>query len=102
MVLPDSELETAQRMINESGAGMLAYGYIHTPYQRRVGKAVLLSVGAVNGSNDSDPRPAYTIVELGAAISVEVRRVDCPAEQLSKPGPFPVRSQPGVAITLWP
>jgi predicted phosphodiesterase len=121
VVLPDAPPQTAERMVSEAGAGLLAYGHIHTPYQRRVGAAVLLSVGAVSGSNDSDPRPAYTIVELGATISVEVRRVECPVEErllayehagielnveqrsaLSKPGPFPLRSQPGVAIRLWP
>jgi len=121
VVLPDAESEIAQRMVSESGARVLAYGHIHTPYQRRVGDSVLLSVGAIAGSNDADPRSAYTILDLGATVAVEVRRVDCPKvarlaayersgmslsdqrrASLFEPGALPVRSRPGAVITLWP
>ncbi|MFI4972282.1 MAG: metallophosphoesterase family protein, partial [Hyphomicrobiales bacterium] len=117
VVLPDADEEIAKRMVLEGRGRLLVYGHIHTPYQRRVGSAVLLSVGAVSGSNDADARPAYTIVNLNSAISVEVRRVDWPIEERlaaysrggverkfsrDEPGPFPVRSQPGVAVTVWP
>jgi predicted phosphodiesterase len=121
VVLADAASAIAQRMVNEAGARVLAYGHIHTPYQRRVGDSVLLSVGAIAGSNDADPRPAYTIVDLGSTVAVEVRRVDCPEvarlaayersgmilsdqrrASLFKPGTLPVRSRPGTAITLWP
>jgi predicted phosphodiesterase len=117
VVLPDADMEIAERMVREAGARLLVYGHIHTPYQRRVGDAALMSVGAVSGSNDADPRPAYTIVHLDTTISVEVRRVDWPPEERlaayrlagierrfsrDEPGPFPVRSQPGVAVTVWP
>jgi predicted phosphodiesterase len=121
VVLPDAGPELADRMIRAAEARLLVYGHIHTPYQRRVGDAAILSVGAVSGSNDADPQPAYTIVDLGATITAEVRRVEWPpAERLADyeaagveltaqqraslgvPGPFPVRSQPGVAVTLWP
>jgi predicted phosphodiesterase len=121
VVLPDAGPELAERMIREAEARLLVYGHIHTPYQRRVGDAAILSAGAVSGSNDADARPAYTIVDLGPSITAEVRRVEWPpAERLADyeaagveltahqrasvgvPGPFPVRSRPGVAITLWP
>jgi predicted phosphodiesterase len=117
VVLPDAGDVLAERMIREASARLVVYGHIHTPYQRRVGDAALISVGAVNGSNDADPRPAYTIVTVGETITVEVRRVDWPAhERLAayeaagverrfsrdRPGPFPVRSQPGVPVTVWP
>ena len=117
VVLPDANNELAERMVREAKARLLVYGHIHTPYQRRVGDAALISVGAVNGSNDADGRPAYTIVNLGTTITVEVRRVDWPVEERraayklagveprfsrDQPGSFPVRSQPGVAVTVWP
>jgi predicted phosphodiesterase len=117
VVLPDADEETADRMVREGGGRLLVYGHIHTPYQRRVGGSVLMSVGAVSGSNDEDARPAYTIVSLDTTISVEVRRVDWPIEERlaayrlagverrfsrDAPGPFPVRSRPGVAVTVWP
>jgi len=117
VVLPDADAEVAERMLSEASARLLAYGHIHTPYQRRVGDAALISVGAVSGSNDADPRPAYTIVTLDAAITVEVRRVDWPpGERLAayeaagverrfsrdSPGPLPVRSTPAIPVTAWP
>jgi predicted phosphodiesterase len=117
VVLPDADAEVAERMLREADARLLAYGHIHTPYQRRVGDAALISVGAVNGSNDADPRPAYTIVTMGAAITVEVRRVDWPPRERleayeaagverrfsrDEPGPLPVRSTPAVPLTVWP
>jgi predicted phosphodiesterase len=118
VVLPDADEELAQRMVSEAGARLLVYGHIHTQYIRRVGDATLMSVGAVNGSNDADPRPAYAIVELGEeTITVEPRRVDWPLEERraayaaagverrfsrDAPGPFPVRCQAGVAVTVWP
>lgn len=117
VVLPDADVEVAERMLREASARLLAYGHIHTPYQRRVGDSVLISVGAVSGSNDADPRPAYTIVDLGETITVEVRRVTWPPEERleayraagverrfsrDRPGPLPVRSQPGIPLTVWP
>jgi predicted phosphodiesterase len=121
VVLPDADLEIAERMGRAVQARLLVYGHIHTPYQRRVGDGAILSVGAVSGSNDTDPRPAYTIVTFGTTITAEVRRVDWPVEErlaayaaagvelsaeriaaIAAPGPFPVRSQPGVVVTLWP
>jgi putative phosphoesterase len=121
VVLPDASGEAAARVLEEAGARVVAYGHIHTPYQRRVGEAVLLSVGAVSGSNDADPRPAYTILDIGDGVAVEVRRVECPAperlaaydragialtdeqrQRLGAAGPFPVRSRPGEVVRLLP
>ncbi len=61
-----------------------------------------MSVGAVHGSNDSDPRPAYSIVELGEVTSVRVVRVDCPMTKLADPGLLPVRSKPAETVVVWP
>jgi predicted phosphodiesterase len=75
-VLPDAPGEVAARMLAEANTGVLAYGHIHTAYQRRLGRGLLASVGAVAGSNDRDPRPAYSIFTFdGDDVSVEVRRV---------------------------
>ena len=117
VVLPDADEATAERMIREAAARVVMYGHIHTAYQRRVGDSVLLSVGAINGSNDSDPRSAYTIVTLDESVTAEVRRVEFSLSarlaayeaagleaprHLAQPGDFPVRSRPGVRVTLWP
>ena len=77
VVLPDADELLARRMIEEADAGLVAYGHIHHAYQRQVGSAMLISVGAVHGSNDGDPRAAYTVVELADSAEVHVHRVDC-------------------------
>jgi predicted phosphodiesterase len=117
VVLPDADEKVAKRMVSEAGARLLVYGHIHTQYMRRVADATLMSVGAINGSNDADTRPAYAIVDLGKTVSVEPRRVDWPLEERldayaaagieprfsrHAPGPFPVRCRTGVAVTVWP
>jgi len=115
VVLPDADLEMAQRMVHQAGARLLVYGHIHTQYLRKVDSGVLVSPGAVSISNDADPRPAYAVVTLGTSISIEHRRVHWPPEERraqyqqagveqppDEPGPFPVRSHPGVALTVWP
>jgi len=117
VVLPDAADEVADRMVREAGARLVVYGHIHTQYQRRVREGALVSVGAVSGSNDADPRPAYTILSLGTTISVEPRRVDWPDEErrsdyaragiarrfaVPRAGQFPVRCRPGIPVTLWP
>jgi hypothetical protein len=117
VVLPDADEAVAQRMVGEAGARLVMYGHIHTQYVRRVGDATLMSVGAINGSNDADARPAYAVVQIGETVTVQPRRVDWPPEarlaayaaagverrfSRDAPGPFPVRCQAGVAVTVWP
>ncbi len=75
VVLPDAPDEMARRMLSAAHADVVAYGHIHTAYQRHVDRGWLISVGAVGGSNDQDPRPAYSIVTLDPVVGVEVRRV---------------------------
>lgn len=81
VVLPTDASHVAERMLDEAAADALAYGHIHSPYQRQVGRRLLLSVGAVAGSNDSDPRPCYTILDFDSEVWAEVRRVECPADE---------------------
>ncbi len=117
VVLPDVEEETAARMVSQADARLVLYGHIHTPYIRRVGEAWLGSVGSVSGSNDADPRPAYTVVEAGPErVTIEFHRVDWPSEDRyrdyyeaqvdrsfvrAEPGPLPVRSRAREPLLLW-
>lgn len=75
VVLPEAPDEVARRMLAEGGAAVLAYGHIHHAYQRRLSTGLLASVGAVSGSNDRDPRPAYAVFTLAETVTVKVRRV---------------------------
>lgn len=117
VVLPDADEELAARVLREAGARLVAYGHIHTQYHRRIGDGVIASVGAVSGSNDADPRPAYAVLGIGQSITYEARRVDWPLEERlaaymdagiarrfsrDEPGTLPIRAEPGVSIRLWP
>ncbi len=117
VVLPEDHEELAERMVSTAEATLVLYGHIHTPYQRRLGHGAIASVGAVSGSNDADPRPAYTVVSIGSSITIEVRRVDWPIEERlaayaaagverrfsrDSPGPMPVHSEAGAVVTVWP
>lgn len=116
VVLPDASAELAERMLREGRAQAVLYGHIHTQYHRRLALGAVASVGGISGSNDADPRPAYSVVTIGDAIVFEPRRVDWPVEERraayrdagaarflrDRPGPLPVRVEPGVAIELWP
>jgi predicted phosphodiesterase len=121
VVLADAAEQVVRRMVTEAPAGVLAYGHIHSAYQRRVGDSVLLSVGATSWSNDVDGRPAYTILTLDETVSAEVIRVECPVgprldaysragleltpverDRLVAPGAWPVRSGPREVGQLWP
>jgi predicted phosphodiesterase len=95
VVLPDAPEDVAERMLAEANTAVLAYGHIHTAYKRRLGRGLVASVGAVAGSNDRDPRPAYSIFSFdGPEVSVEVRRVtyDAAAEvEALRASGFPLR-----------
>jgi predicted phosphodiesterase len=99
VVLADAPDEVAERMAAEARAGVLAYGHIHSPYQRRVADSVLLSVGAISGSNDVDPRPAYTVLDVGAEIVATVVRVE--VARVKPAGAWPVRAPAG-SQRWWP
>ncbi len=75
IVPPDAPEDVANRMLVEAQATVVAYGHIHSAYQRTIPGGLLASVGGITGSNDHDPRPAYSIFALGSVVTVEVRRV---------------------------
>src|SRR5581483_10594931 len=115
VVLPDAPDERADRMSAEGDADLLLYGHIHTPYTRVCATGMIASVGAVNGSNDQDPRPAYVVLTVASDISMELRRVDWePSQRLeayrqagideehgrNKPGPLPIRWEAGHVVTV--
>jgi len=109
-------------MLGDGRADVVVHGHIHSAYHRVLPEGVIISVGAVSGSNDQDPRPAYTVLEVSPlGLALEVRRVeaDVEAEQdairrsgmpnqervlriVTRPGPWPVRSAsaPGTTTHL--
>ncbi len=75
VVPADAPEALATRMLAEGRARVVAYGHLHSAYQRVLPSGLLASVGGVSGSNDQDPRPTYTIFTFGAEVTAKVRRV---------------------------
>ncbi len=75
VVPADAPEALARRMLVEAHAPVVAYGHLHSAYQRVLPGGLLASVGGVTGSNDQDPRPTYTIFTFSAEVTTEVRRV---------------------------
>jgi predicted phosphodiesterase len=118
VVLPDALEADADRMLREAGAAVVAYGHIHTAYQRRTTAGLLLSVGAVSLSNDRDRRSAYTVLTVvDGGVTATVHRVDVspeaqvaamrevgqtPPDNLSAGGPWPVRAAADQPVNFRP
>jgi predicted phosphodiesterase len=121
LVAPDAPDALRVRMLREARADLLVHGHIHSAYHRAVQGGLLVSVGALSGSNDADGRTAYTLFTFGAQeVALEVRRVaaDLEAERaairasgmpqaervlrlVGRPGgPWPVRAEDGVIARL--
>ncbi len=76
VVPADAPEALATRMLAQARARFVAYGHLHSAYQRVLPGGLLASVGGVSGSNDQDPRPTYTIFTFSAEVTAEVRRVE--------------------------
>lgn len=72
---PAASPTETQKVFAEAKADVVVHGHIHTAYWRPIDGRLLIGVGAVSWSYDHDPRPAYSILELGDAVRIEVRRV---------------------------
>jgi predicted phosphodiesterase len=108
VMAPDAPETDADRMLREAGASVVAYGHIHSAYQRRTASGLLLSVGAVSLSNDRDRRPAYTVLAVeDGSVTATVHRVNVSPEEQAAPmlqvgqtppdslrtgGPWPIRA----------
>ncbi|HXF83246.1 MAG TPA: metallophosphoesterase family protein [bacterium] len=76
LVPPDAPDVLRARMLREARADLLVHGHIHSAYHRAVDGGLLVSVGALSGSNDADGRTAYTLFTFDAqTVTIEVRRV---------------------------
>jgi predicted phosphodiesterase len=115
IVMPGADDAPRERMLREAGTDVVVHGHIHSAYHRLLPQGLLISVGAVSGSNDADVRPAYTLLTVkDGGIALEVRRVevDVAAQReairrsgmpdqdrvlrlVGRPGPWPVRSGAG-------
>jgi predicted phosphodiesterase len=68
-------LKMAERL-GAKGGDVVAFGHTHKPWHRTVEEIHFVNTGSVGRPKDGDWRAGYTVVDLGAGVSVEVVRVD--------------------------
>jgi predicted phosphodiesterase len=62
--------------LGAKGGDVVAFGHTHKPWHRTVEEIHFVNTGSVGRPKDGDWRAGYTVVDLGAGVSVEVVRVD--------------------------
>ena len=70
----DEELETTYGPLDRP---VVAYGHIHLPFVRNIGRRTVANCGSVGMPFDGDPRASYLIVDDGVAT---IRRVEYDVE----------------------
>ena len=78
--MSDREL---REILGDTEAAVVAFGHIHIPYTRRLGRTLLADVSAVGNPKDGDLRSAYGVFTWDAetrAWRAEIRRLDYPLE----------------------
>ncbi len=78
---PAAEPPEAARLLVATGAAVVAFGHLHTPYVRtleRAGRApvVLVDVSSAGYPRDGDRRAAYAILTWDGGWQATIRRVD--------------------------
>jgi putative phosphoesterase len=67
---PESELES---VFSPLGKAIVAYGHIHHPYIKRVGRITIANAGSTGMPYDGDHRAAYLLIDEGTPM---IRRVE--------------------------
>ena len=65
------------------GVAVLAFGHLHIPYTRRVGRLLLADIASVGLPKDGDRRAAYGVLTwTDGEWTVELRRVEYPVDEV--------------------
>jgi putative phosphoesterase len=73
---PDMTEQQLQPYLDAANATILAFGHLHTPYERPVSGVVLVDVSSVGHPKDRDLRAAYTVFTWdGPRRSIEQVRI---------------------------
>jgi predicted phosphodiesterase len=76
--------ELLLQYVEETGAGVFLFGHTHHAWHRVAGDAHFVNAGSVGCSTDGDPRASIAIVEIGARVEVDVRRVPYDIERTAR------------------
>ncbi|MCY1021821.1 metallophosphoesterase family protein [Pyxidicoccus sp. MSG2] len=77
-----------RRFFNHLDAAACAFGHLHFPYRRRVGRMLIADVASAGIPRDGDLRPAYGVFTFTPkGWRVQIRRVRYPVRKARKPSP---------------
>lgn len=76
---------TLRKYFNNLEAAACAFGHLHFPYRRRLGKLLIADVASVGIPRDGDLRPAYGLFTfLPTGWRVQIRRVRYPVKKATQ------------------
>jgi putative phosphoesterase len=80
----DKPAHTFERIAASADCDVLVFGHTHKPWVHEYGGVLFVNCGSVGKPKDGDPRAGYAVLSAdGDAMSVEIRRVDYPAEEVA-------------------
>jgi len=74
-VYADRPPASLERIASHAEADVLVFGHTHLPYTKMVGNVLFVNDGSVGKPKDGDSRAAYALLDIGATVSVSLRRV---------------------------
>jgi predicted phosphodiesterase len=70
--MPDATDAELSDVYGDSGAAEVAYGHIHRPYVRPLGRLTVMNCGSVGLPWDGDPRASYLLIDDGKPRVIRV------------------------------
>lgn len=96
---PTMDENTIRRLLQYVDATAMAFGHLHFPYRRRVGKLVLADVASAGIPRDGDLRPAWGLFTwTPRGWRVQIRRVRYPVRKATQA--ITARKVPGAPLLI--
>ena len=96
---PDAGRDAVRRYFMHLDAAACAFGHLHFPYRRRVGRMLIADVASAGIPRDGDLRPAYGVFTFTPkGWRVQIRRVRYPVRKATQA--LTARSVPGGPLLI--
>jgi hypothetical protein len=96
---PTMDEATVRRLLQHVDAAAMAFGHLHFPYRRRVGRLVIADVASAGIPRDGDLRPAWGLFTwTPRGWRVQIRRVRYPVRKATQA--LSARKVPGAPLLI--
>jgi putative phosphoesterase len=79
----DRPQASLRRMLEPLDIDALVFGHTHKQYHKVVDGVHIINDGSVGKPKDGDPRACYALIDVGAEIEVDFRRVEYPVQSVA-------------------